>query len=155
MTAPPCDPATLRGPCVCCGRPLHTTSRHGPRRACADGHPRHEGHDLCGGCTKRRHERRPGTPQPTVRDQGWSEHAACRDADPNLFFPDLSPGAHFRPIVEPVARQYCGRCPVRDDCDIYAQTTTPPVVGLWGGRWRRWRGSTPTATPLLDEAVAS
>ncbi len=39
----------------------------------------------------------------------WTEHAACRDADGDIFFP--IGGQDYRE-----ARDYCSRCPVRDEC---------------------------------------
>lgn len=48
----------------------------------------------------------------------WRESAACRDEDPELFFPisEVGPGA------EQVARakRVCGGCPVRSECLTYA-----------------------------------
>lgn len=48
----------------------------------------------------------------------WRDRAACRDADPELFFPisELGPGA--RQITE--AKAVCARCPVRERCLDYA-----------------------------------
>lgn len=48
----------------------------------------------------------------------WRHRAACRDEDPELFFPvsEVGPGA------EQVARAkaVCARCPVRAECLEYA-----------------------------------
>jgi WhiB family transcriptional regulator, redox-sensing transcriptional regulator len=48
----------------------------------------------------------------------WRERAACRDEDPELFFPlsDQGPGA--RQADE--AKAVCARCPVRERCLEYA-----------------------------------
>jgi WhiB family redox-sensing transcriptional regulator len=48
----------------------------------------------------------------------WRERAACRDEDPELFFPlsDKGPGA--RQADE--AKVVCARCPVRERCLGYA-----------------------------------
>lgn len=48
----------------------------------------------------------------------WRDRAACRDADPELFFPisELGPGA--RQLTE--AKAVCARCPVRERCLDYA-----------------------------------
>lgn len=44
----------------------------------------------------------------------WRHRAACRDSDPELFFPisELGPGA--RQAAE--AKAVCARCPVRERC---------------------------------------
>lgn len=48
----------------------------------------------------------------------WRHRAACRDEDPELFFPisDMGPGA--RQAAE--AKAVCARCPVREQCLRYA-----------------------------------
>ena len=48
----------------------------------------------------------------------WRHHAACRDEDPELFFPlsEIGPGA--RQVDR--AKAICGRCPVRAQCLEYA-----------------------------------
>lgn len=49
---------------------------------------------------------------------GWAELAACKDEDPELFFPisDIGPGA--RQTAQ--AKAVCARCPVRSECLGYA-----------------------------------
>lgn len=59
----------------------------------------------------------------------WQRDAACRDADPDLFFPELGPGMHAQ-IAE--ARRICAACPVRVACLHYAQARREPF-GIWGG----------------------
>jgi WhiB family transcriptional regulator, redox-sensing transcriptional regulator len=48
----------------------------------------------------------------------WRHRAACRDEDPELFFPisDVGPGA--RQATD--AKAVCARCPVREQCLRYA-----------------------------------
>lgn len=48
----------------------------------------------------------------------WRDRAACRDEDPELFFPIGSTGPALRQIEE--AKAVCRRCPVVDDCLRYA-----------------------------------
>jgi WhiB family transcriptional regulator, redox-sensing transcriptional regulator len=48
----------------------------------------------------------------------WRDRAACRDADPELFFPVSSIGPGARQIAE--AKAVCAGCPVRDRCLDYA-----------------------------------
>ena len=49
---------------------------------------------------------------------GWAELAACKDEDPELFFPisEVGPGARQTSHAKAV----CGRCPVRAECLGYA-----------------------------------
>ena len=47
----------------------------------------------------------------------WQGRAACRDVDPELFFPashDYTAPANVRALIE--AGAVCGRCPVRREC---------------------------------------
>jgi WhiB family redox-sensing transcriptional regulator len=48
----------------------------------------------------------------------WRHRAACRDEDPELFFPvsDVGPGAR----QADQAKAVCARCPVRAECLEYA-----------------------------------
>jgi WhiB family redox-sensing transcriptional regulator len=49
----------------------------------------------------------------------WQDRAACRDKDPEIFFPDYSrPKSH----KSKVAKRICLRCPVRQLCLEYAFT---------------------------------
>jgi WhiB family redox-sensing transcriptional regulator len=49
---------------------------------------------------------------------GWAELRACKDEDPELFFPisEVGPGAWQ--VAQ--AKAVCARCPVRSDCLAYA-----------------------------------
>ena len=67
----------------------------------------------------------PGADRPT----DWRDRAACRDADPELFF-GLSP--HGPDTIAALA--YCSVCPVRAECQEYADTSG--AVGVWGGQHR-------------------
>jgi WhiB family transcriptional regulator, redox-sensing transcriptional regulator len=44
----------------------------------------------------------------------WRDRAACRDEDPELFFPVSEIGPGERQVNQ--ARSVCGRCPVRAQC---------------------------------------
>ena len=68
--------------------------------------------------------RRPG-PGP------WVERAACRDSDPELFFPVTGheTPAYARQVEQ--ARQVCRRCPVLDECRTWALDHLP--YGVAGG----------------------
>ncbi len=78
--------------------------------------------------------------------ESWRESAACREADPELFFPVSSTGLSAGQIRR--AKDLCARCPVRPQCLTYA-LDTGQAFGVWGGldeeerrRLRRgWRES--------------
>ena len=65
----------------------------------------------------------------TVRT-GWREDAACRDADPDLFFPVGATGAALRQIEE--AKRICRSCPARIQCLAWA-LEVGVADGVWGG----------------------
>ena len=142
----PCDPGTLGDECRgTCGRRLHFNRAGAAGKArCADGHPVHDGHRRCSNCN-----------QAARRSQqvslDWQEQAACRGADPGLFFPRVPAGTSFQQAVEPVAWRYCHGCPVRDECDGYAEATRS--LGLWAGVWRRYRGTRYIRTPVIPAAA--
>jgi WhiB family transcriptional regulator, redox-sensing transcriptional regulator len=66
------------------------------------------------------------------RPMDWLGHAACRDSDPELFFPasDMSASAG-RARVE-AAKKVCRRCPVRGTCLSWA-FDNGQEAGVWGG----------------------
>ena len=73
----------------------------------------------------------------------WRDHAACLDADPDWFFPEVGYGRGQDAIK---ARLICADCPVIDECLAWALAERPSV-GIFGGtsplerdRIRRERG---------------
>ncbi|HEX2362282.1 MAG TPA: WhiB family transcriptional regulator [Jiangellaceae bacterium] len=60
----------------------------------------------------------------------WRHIAACRDEDPELFFPIGNTGPALLQIEE--AKSVCRRCPVREDCLQFALETGQDA-GVWGG----------------------
>ena len=60
----------------------------------------------------------------------WRDNAACRDADPELFFPPGTAGPALRQIGE--AKRICRACPAETKCLAWAldQEVTD---GVWGG----------------------
>ena len=60
-----------------------------------------------------------------TRPLAWQDQAACRDADPELFFPGK--GESARP-----AKKVCRACRVRRDCLGYA-LERDERHGVWGG----------------------
>jgi len=55
----------------------------------------------------------------------WKTQAACYDADPDIFFPDI--GENIRE-----AREICSRCHVQEQCLDYAMRNHIEF-GVWGG----------------------
>ena len=74
--------------------------------------------------------------------EDWRKQAACREADPEIFFPVSI--RDVGTIAE--AKAVCGRCAVREACLRYAQNNKEDN-GIWGGlteeerRAERRRGS--------------
>jgi WhiB family redox-sensing transcriptional regulator len=60
----------------------------------------------------------------------WREFAACRDEDPDLFFPIGTSGPALLQTEQ--AKAVCHRCPVRDQCLQWA-LDTGQSLGVWGG----------------------
>lgn len=58
----------------------------------------------------------------------WRYRAACRDEDPELFFPIGSSGPALMQIQE--AKAVCDACPVRSRC---AEFGFGEYDGVWGG----------------------
>jgi WhiB family redox-sensing transcriptional regulator len=80
-------------------------------------------------------------------EESWTARAACRRADPELFFPIGSSGpAALKQIA--AAKEICARCPVREQCLRFALGTGQDY-GIWGGltadERRRMRRREPAA----------
>ncbi|MFJ4839619.1 WhiB family transcriptional regulator [Streptomyces sp. NPDC088746] len=60
----------------------------------------------------------------------WRTHAACREEDPDLFFPIGSTGPALVQAEE--AKAVCGNCPVRGQCLEWALENGQDS-GVWGG----------------------
>lgn len=57
----------------------------------------------------------------------WVEDAACRDADPRLFFPETPGGGDPHQVIA----DYCRQCPVAAAC--LESALTHRETGIWGG----------------------
>jgi WhiB family redox-sensing transcriptional regulator len=64
----------------------------------------------------------------TVSD--WRELSACRDSDPDLFFPTGTTGLATDKIRHSVA--ICSACAMQEECLQYALETNQEA-GVWGG----------------------
>lgn len=60
----------------------------------------------------------------------WHEKAACRDKDPELFFPAGNASAAYRQIEK--AKSICNECNVSAVCLRYALRHSQDF-GVWGG----------------------
>jgi WhiB family redox-sensing transcriptional regulator len=60
----------------------------------------------------------------------WRHHAACRDEDPELFFPIGNTGPALFQIDE--AKRVCQRCTVMESCLQWALDSGQDA-GVWGG----------------------
>jgi WhiB family transcriptional regulator, redox-sensing transcriptional regulator len=60
----------------------------------------------------------------------WREDIACRDADPDLFFPIGTTGAALGQMKE--AKRICRACPVQIQCLAWA-LGKGVADGVWGG----------------------
>ena len=60
----------------------------------------------------------------------WRDQAACRDTDPDLFFPVGSTGPAIEQIA--AAKLVCRKCDVQDACLEFALATNQEA-GVWGG----------------------
>jgi WhiB family redox-sensing transcriptional regulator len=63
-------------------------------------------------------------------DADWGSRAACRSADPELFFPVSETGPSATQIAK--AKTVCARCEVRGECLAFALATWEQH-GVWGG----------------------
>ena len=78
-----------------------------------------------------------------VREEGrmpmeWRRDAACRNQDPELFFPIGTGDASGLQVK--AAKAVCHRCPVIASCLAWA-TANGPVAGIWGGTTEGERAS--------------
>ena len=60
----------------------------------------------------------------------WRHQSACRDEDPELFFPVGNTGPAITQIEE--AKKVCNRCIVKDACLAWALESGQDA-GVWGG----------------------
>jgi WhiB family redox-sensing transcriptional regulator len=65
-----------------------------------------------------------------ARSLSWMSRGACRQADPELFFPIAAATGPAARQAE-AAKAVCGRCDVRANCLSHALEAMPE--GIWGG----------------------
>jgi WhiB family redox-sensing transcriptional regulator len=65
-----------------------------------------------------------------VLEQHWRLAAACRSAEPDIFFPLSASGRSLDQIAQ--AKAVCAGCRVRAECLAFALRTNQ-AHGVWGG----------------------
>ncbi len=76
----------------------------------------------------------------TTESADWRHRAACRDTDPDLFFPVGDDQAPANAAQIERAKQVCASCPVRLRCLLWAMNTKTDH-GVWGGMTEAERAS--------------
>jgi WhiB family transcriptional regulator, redox-sensing transcriptional regulator len=66
----------------------------------------------------------------SIERDDWRDNAACRDTDPDLFFPVGTTGPAIEQIAN--AKAVCQACDVQSTCLEYALITNQDS-GIWGG----------------------
>lgn len=94
---------------------------------------------------------------PALRSPAWMREAACRGADPELFF--THPGRPSEPQRAAEAVGVCNRCPVRPECLLWAFRTADRWAILGGKtpkeRKAIMRARTPRTREIRDRILAS
>jgi WhiB family redox-sensing transcriptional regulator len=73
----------------------------------------------------------PQTSEPlSTENDDWRDFAACRDTNPDLFFPVGTTGPAIEQIEQ--AKAVCRECPVQTACLEFALVTNQDS-GVWGG----------------------
>ena len=82
----------------------------------------------------------------------WVQQAACRDVDPEMFFP--AGDSHFAHMQIAAAKAVCRRCDVRKACLAWA-VATESVEDIWGGltEWERRSMSRRRSAEILHAEV--
>jgi WhiB family redox-sensing transcriptional regulator len=70
------------------------------------------------------------SPLPTAQ-AGFEPEAACRNVDPDVFFPTGYARQHRGLVLR--AKAICARCPIADAC-LQVAMHDGEEVGIWGGR---------------------
>ncbi len=71
-------------------------------------------------------------PGPVADIWEWQMAAACRDADPSLFFHPEGERGPRKAARDNAARAVCATCPVLEQCRSHALKVREPY-GVWGG----------------------
>jgi WhiB family redox-sensing transcriptional regulator len=88
----------------------------------------------------------------STADYRWRKDAACRDTNPELFFPVGTTGQALVQIEQ--AKQVCQQCPVQSACLDFALTTNQDS-GVWGGTSEEERRKLRRAWVARNKAAAA
>jgi WhiB family redox-sensing transcriptional regulator len=97
---------------------------------------------------------RAASTRPVTSDWDWQLRAACRSADPDLFFGPAGERGARRLARETAAKRLCARCFVVDACLQHA-LAVPERDGVWGGLTESEIGdarATRSGDPGVDDA---
>lgn len=84
-------------------------------------------------------------------DVDWRKHAACRDEDPDLFFPVGTSGPALLQVEQ--AKAVCRRCSVTDECHAWA-LEAEVSDGIWAGLdENERRAARPAKTTVVQPAA--
>ncbi|WP_250287090.1 MULTISPECIES: WhiB family transcriptional regulator [unclassified Frankia] len=84
----------------------------------------------------------------------WRQEAACRDGDPDAFFPPDGRNTKARAAAETRARKVCASCSVRRAC-LATALFRQEEHGVWGGLTSDERNSVvPRGRLSADDALA-
>ena len=76
--------------------------------------------------------RHPNRYKPATLPLVDDDQAACRNENPDLWYPDLSQGRRTRRALEAQAKAICHRCPIEEACLKHA-IDSDQRYGVWGG----------------------
>lgn len=89
----------------------------------------------------------------TAGDRLWRTRAACRDKDPDLWFPEGNPKSNYVHRQYAAARKVCVACPVRLDClivtDANESGSRQHRGGMAGGLTPEQRANPATVAAVL------
>lgn len=98
--------------------------------------------------------RAPGEPWGPDWPPEWRQQAACRNGDPDAFFPPDGRNSRARARAEERARLTCATCPVRRPC-LAVALLRQEEHGVWGGLTTDERHTLKAPRSLSpDEAIA-
>jgi WhiB family redox-sensing transcriptional regulator len=106
---------------------------------------------MSGALERRRGADESWTPRLISRGQ-WRSAAACRSADPDLFFPISDSGPALEQAAK--AKAICATCGVRRECLAFA-LQTGQVHGIWGGTSEHERATARQRGDLPRRAAAT
>ena len=94
----------------------------------------------------------PGAAGPLLgAGQHWRQRSACRDVDPDLFFPPQESAV----LVIRRAKAVCAGCPVSADClDWAVRHPAASEYGVWGGMTERERRPLHRPEPHVPRPVS-